>query len=1475
MQPKALRLTNTRKSHLGMFLSVAVVLSLVAPLTPGALSAGAAAPPAGKALELPAAGAGAARAAARPAPAALAAAPSISATKSDYFDDPDTDGKAVPGDTITYTVQINNSGADAAGVVFNDTPDSNTTLVNGSVKTTPVAVNNSYSVIGNVRISVPAAQGLTSNDSDPDGGALTAAAVSPASAESGEVAVSPDGGFTYNPRAGFNGTDTFSYTITDEDGNTDTATVTVNVQGMIWFIDDSAPSGGDGRLTSPFDSIAAFAAAGADQQNDNIFLYSGNYAGGLTLKSGQALIGQGAGASLAAVTGITPSAYSDPLPATGGADPVIGGASGISLATNNLISGLTLANTAGAGISGTSFGTLAVADTTVNSTARALNLDTGTLDAQFDAVNVGNRTSTGILLNAVGGTANFGPTSIPNPSNSGGYGIRVTNSSAAITFASATISNTSQVFGQTDANFDGIPDTEGDGDAVSLVNNTGSFTLNGGTLSNCGTNCVAVRDSQNLTLSGVTISTPGVNVATTAAAGLGGHGVQAINLTGANFITGSTITAFNGNNREGVRFINTVSTPSSLTVTGSTFSNATGLNGILVNGRDAAQMALTVGGPTNDPTTNCTFTGLRGTAINHTAGINTNSTAAVDITVQNSTFQNAPINGLNTVSTRSLNGGKTAVVIKGNTFNTVAQTASSNTGVITVNGNATLAGNLLSIAVQGNTLQNIGNATSTCGTGATPCVGLRGIQIFIDSSTSVGGNVVVDSNTLTNVRRDGVFLDFANGANGSNVNARVTNNTIGTATARVGQAGQSGLRVIRRCSPAGSQCGRSANVLVENNTIRNGNGGTATAANGPGLYSSTEDNATLNLVVLKNDIETNATGPAEERSETRFPVGAGSTMCLNMGGDGSLTQANVLAGGTGLISLNEVTGTTLNVEQASASALAAANGIPAGNVSFTGTPNFGATCSAPPVAMHYMNVNGEYLASLPASATKAGGGFAYLSGSPASSFRADGLFAALPGLGDWRADMKSRLGGLSYGYAAGRVGLGSGLSETTERPARLAAAPPAAAPPAFSGETITLNVGTLPAGKGITITFQATINSPINATQVSNQGQVSGSNFTTVFTDDPDTPAVPGDPTVTQVGSPATISCPADINADTDPSQFSAVVSFAVTAGGAPSPTVECKVNGSVVTSPHTFPVGTTEVKCTATNGIGTPAECSFNVTVTDNQTPVINCPQSVTTNTEPGSCQANVSVGTPSVTDNDPNVTVSGTRSDGQPLGAPYSKGTTTISWTATDTAGNSASCEQTVTVNDNGPPVVTLNGADPIYVEQGSGYLEPGATATDSCEGTLPVSISGSVNTSVIGTYVLTYSATDSSGNTGTATRTVYVIYKFTGFFSPVANLPTLNVVKGGQSIPVKFSLNGNQGLNILAAGYPASGVVPCGSSADANIIDEAVSAGGSGFQYDPSTGQYTYAWKTEKSWAGTCRQLVVGLNDGTFHRANFQFK
>ena len=102
------------------------------------------------------------------------------------------------------------------------------------------------------------------------------------------------------------------------------------------------------------------------------------------------------------------------------------------------------------------------------------------------------------------------------------------------------------------------------------------------------------------------------------------------------------------------------------------------------------------------------------------------------------------------------------------------------------------------------------------------------------------------------------------------------------------------------------------------------------------------------------------------------------------------------------------------------------------------------------------------------------------------------------------------------------------------------------------------------------------------------------------------------------------------------------------------------------------------------------------------------------------------------------------------------------TITYTATDSAGNTSTTTRKVTVVqviDTQAPTITLNGSESISVSQGESYHDLGATAVDNIDGSVNVSLTGSVNTAVLGEYILTYTATDSSGNTATKIRTVTV--------------------------------------------------------------------------------------------------------------------
>jgi uncharacterized repeat protein (TIGR01451 family) len=337
--------------------------------------------------------------------------PNVDASKDDALtNDVDGDTEADPGDTITYTITITNSGnMDATGMSFSDTIDPNTTLVGGSLKTTPLALDDSYNSLGNVGITVASGAGVLANDSDPDGGSVTAIAiVGGSSSNGGDVDLATDGSFTYNPPAGFNGNDTFNYTIQDTDANTDTATVTLVVSGLIWFVDATATSPFDGRLSNPFNDLAvtanSFNLNAADSAGDNIFVADGSYNGGLTLLNNQKLIGDGSSSDLATVTGLSLPAHSTSLPTFSGTDPVVtGSADVISVGSGNTIRGLTLSSGTGTGIRGTNVGTLTVSETSLTG-GGAMDINTGNLAVALDALSASSSGDEGILLASVTGS---------------------------------------------------------------------------------------------------------------------------------------------------------------------------------------------------------------------------------------------------------------------------------------------------------------------------------------------------------------------------------------------------------------------------------------------------------------------------------------------------------------------------------------------------------------------------------------------------------------------------------------------------------------------------------------------------------------------------------------------------------------------------------------------------------------------------------------------------------------------------------------------------------------------------------------------------------------------------------------------------------------------------------------------------------------------------------------------------------------
>lgn len=116
--------------------------------------------------------------------------------------------------------------------------------------------------------------------------------------------------------------------------------------------------------------------------------------------------------------------------------------------------------------------------------------------------------------------------------------------------------------------------------------------------------------------------------------------------------------------------------------------------------------------------------------------------------------------------------------------------------------------------------------------------------------------------------------------------------------------------------------------------------------------------------------------------------------------------------------------------------------------------------------------------------------------------------------------------------------------------------------------------------------------------------------------------------------------------------------------------------------------------------------------------------------------------------------VTVSGTV-DG------HTYGTYTLTYTVTDSSGNVGEVIRTVQIADLNKPVITLNGELKTYIKVGTAYTEPGFSASDNIDGdiTSKVTVSGGVDTSKMGINTVTYTVSDSFGNTTTATRKIYV--------------------------------------------------------------------------------------------------------------------
>ncbi len=289
-----------------------------------------------------------------------------------------------------------------------------------------------------------------------------------------------------------------------------------------------------------------------------------------------------------------------------------------------------------------------------------------------------------------------------------------------------------------------------------------------------------------------------------------------------------------------------------------------------------------------------------------------------------------------------------------------------------------------------------------------------------------------------------------------------------------------------------------------------------------------------------------------------------------------------------------------------------------------------------------------------------------------------------------------------------------------------------------------------------------------NSPTIFNLGQASGSSFpvgttNVIFraTDASNNSATCSFTVVVNDTQVPTITCPATVTLSAPTGLCSAVATF-------PNATAmdNCTALPAVVSlgppSGSTFPVGTTNVIFRATDAAGNSATCSFSVVVNDTQLPIIQCPASLTLPAAPGVCTAVALFGDARATDN---CTISPAVVNlGQPSGASFPLGTTSVTFRTTDPSGNSATCSFTVIVIDTQVPTITCPTTLNLTATGNmctAVATFANATATDNCTASPTMANLGQPSGSPfpIGTTNVTFRATDASGNSATCSFAITV--------------------------------------------------------------------------------------------------------------------
>ncbi|MFT3910967.1 MAG: T9SS type A sorting domain-containing protein [Ferruginibacter sp.] len=303
------------------------------------------------------------------------------------------------------------------------------------------------------------------------------------------------------------------------------------------------------------------------------------------------------------------------------------------------------------------------------------------------------------------------------------------------------------------------------------------------------------------------------------------------------------------------------------------------------------------------------------------------------------------------------------------------------------------------------------------------------------------------------------------------------------------------------------------------------------------------------------------------------------------------------------------------------------------------------------------------------------------------------------------------------------------------------------------GTGASITAGALPAG--LTASYSAGV-----FTITGTPTEFGNFNYTVTTTGLCVNPSLSG--TLTVNTAPA-LTCPANQVTTTDPGVCLASRSYDLAiATGFPAPTVSYLVDGNFISFPYDFPLGTTTVQVLAEGACAPDADCSFTVTVNDEEGPT---PDLGVLPDATGECSVTVT-DVPTATDACDGAII-GTTTD---LLTYNTQGTFTITWSFTDLKGNTTTQDQTVIVNDITPPDITCPPTLTTCSVPGNNFTITPAVASDNCTiSSVAYEVTGATTRSGTGTdasglfnpgiSTITWTVTDGNNNTNTCSSTVNI--------------------------------------------------------------------------------------------------------------------